>query len=122
MTDAAAGKSVLRVIVCGGRDYSDIAAVRHEIVRIGMDNMHAVIVHGAARGADSIARFCAEDLGLQTEAHPANWDKYGKRAGFIRNQEMADAGADLCVAFPGGNGTADMIRRAEAAGIPCRKL
>lgn len=112
----------MRVIVTGGREYSDVATVLSEIVRVGMDDMHAVIVHGAAPGADTLARFIAEDLGLVTEAHPANWDKWGKAAGPIRNQEMVDLGADLVPAFPGGPGTRDCVRRARAAGIEVREV
>ena len=57
-------------------------------------------------------------------SYPAQWDVYGRRAGPIRNQEMIDEGKpDGVVAFPGGKGTADMVRRAEAAGLkvwfPC---
>lgn len=88
-----------------------------ELVKVGMEDMHAVIVHGAARGADTIARLVAEDLGLATEAHPADWKKHGKAAGPIRNQEMLDSGIDLVIAFPGGNGTADMVKRARQAGV-----
>jgi hypothetical protein len=94
-----------------------------EIVKIGMDDMYAVIIHGAAPGADSIARLAAEDLGLRTEAHPADWARYGRRAaGPIRNQEMLDSGIDLVIAFPGGRGTADMVRRARKAGITIREV
>lgn len=103
-----------RVIVCGGRDYDDAEMVRGVISMLALDT---IVVHGSARGADSLASKAAEDLGLFTEAHPADWDTHGKPAGFIRNQEMLDAGADLVIAFPGGRGTADMVRRARRANI-----
>lgn len=112
----------MRVIVTGGRDYGDAARVWLEIVRIGMQDMHAIIVHGAAPGADTLARFIAEDLGLVTEAHPANWNKWGKAAVPIRNQDMVDLGADLVLAFPGGADAADCVRRARAAGIEVREV
>lgn len=51
------------------------------------------------------------------EEYPAEWDKHGKAAGFIRNQDMLDSGVDVVVAFPGGRGTADMVRRARKAGV-----
>lgn len=57
-----------------------------------------------------------------TEPHPADWSTHGKAAGPIRNQQMADARADLCLAFPGGKGISDMVRRAERAGIPVRHI
>lgn len=79
----------------------------------------ATLVHGAATGADSLAAEWWGDIQERpTEAHPADWDRHGKAAGPIRNQEMVDSGLDLCIAFPGGRGTADMIRRCEAAGVP----
>lgn len=86
-----------------------------------------VVVHGAARGADSFASewikamraYSNSDLFVE-ERHYAHWDHYGKVAGLLRNQEMVDLGAEVCLAFSRGNsrGTADCIRRAQKAGIP----
>lgn len=65
-----------------------------------------------------MARCYAADHGISAEGFPADWRKYGKSAGPLRNQQMIDEGKpDLVVAFPGGTGTADMVRRAKAAGI-----
>lgn len=80
------------------------------------------IVHGAARGADLLAAHVAEELGYEVEAHPAQWDLHGRSAGFIRNEAMAQSDVDLVIAFPGGRGTADMIRRAESYSIPVRRI
>lgn len=56
-------------------------------------------------------------------AMPADWARYGRRAGAVRNQRMLDeARPELVVAFPGGTGTADMVRRTHAAGIPLLDL
>ncbi len=113
----------MRVIVCGGRTYDNEDAVEAEIVALVAEHgADITVVHGAAPGADSLAASAAVKLGLEREAHPADWSTYGRAAGPIRNQEMADGGADLCVAFPGGLGTADMVRRANAAGIPVRQV
>jgi hypothetical protein len=81
-----------------------------------------VWVHGAARGLDSLVDSLAAEFNARTEPHPADWDNHGKRAGIMRNAEMAEAGADLCIAFPmpSSRGTWDMIRRAADAGIPVR--
>ena len=55
---------------------------------------------------------------IPVERFPADWSEYGKAAGAIRNQQMLDEGTpDLVVAFPGGNGTLDMVRRSQRAGI-----
>lgn len=110
------------MIVCGGRDYADrgrVAEALYEIAQVRSRD-DAVIVHGDARGADTLAATIGTAWGLRHEAHPANWAKHGKAAGPIRNQEMIDAGADIVLAFPGGAGTADCVRRARAAGIPVR--
>ena len=56
-------------------------------------------------------------LGFEVECHTAQWAKYGKAAGPMRNQEMLDSGIDLVVAFPGGRGTADMLDKARLAGV-----
>ncbi len=107
----------MKLIVCGGRDYTDRVAVFR-----ALDEIHALtpisfIVHGAAKGADRLAAEWAEAHGIGVEGIAADWKRYRGGAGPKRNQDMADGGADLCVAFPGGKGTADMCRRAESAGI-----
>lgn len=83
------------------------------------DGDYPIIIHGAARGADRIAGEEALKHGLLVEEHPANWERHGKRAGPIRNEEMARAGGDLCIAFWDGRstGTADMIHRARSHAI-----
>jgi hypothetical protein len=105
-----------RIIVCGGRDYAD-----RERLFAALDAAHAkrpigTVVHGGARGADSLGGEWAEARGVHIQVFAADWSE-GRKAGPIRNQRMADAGADALIAFPGGRGTADMIRRAIAARI-----
>jgi hypothetical protein len=61
----------------------------------------------------------ADVFGVPFRIFPANWKKHGRAAGPMRNQQMLDEGKpDLVIAFPGGSGTADMVRRAKAAGVP----
>ena len=77
-----------------------------------------IIVSGCARGADTLGIEWAEASGVEVARFPADWNTHGRAAGPIRNQQMLDEGKpDLVVAFPGGRGTADMARRARAAGI-----
>lgn len=86
-----------------------------------LDKVDVTLVSGACpRGVDAIAEDFAIQRDWTVERHPAAWDLHQKAAGFIRNQEMADLGADACVAMPLGRspGTRDMIRRALKAGIP----
>ena len=105
----------LRLLVCGGRDWGDAAAVRRTIREL----QPTVIIHGAARGADRLADWAADSLGIPKLPFPAKWGLHGKKAGTIRNQQMLDEGKpDMVLAFPGGRGTEDMVGRAEKAGIP----
>ena len=115
-----------KVLVCGGRDYNDYRHVRkvlnrlHEAVRLSGKVL--VIIHGNARGADLLADTYARDEQIEVLSFPANWDLYGKRAGFIRNKQMLDVGKpDLIIAFPGGRGTDMMCEIAEKAGVPVRR-
>jgi hypothetical protein len=107
----------LTLIVCGGRDYTDSRAVFGALDRIRSTRGVCKVLHGGARGADELAGRWAEDAGVEVQVFEADWERHGKAAGPVRNQAMADAGADGCIAFPGGHGTADMVRRAEAANI-----
>lgn len=90
----------MRVIVTGSRHWTDRKAIRGELEKLPSD---AIVVHGGAKGADSIAGEVAAELGLQVEVFPANWREFAKSAGPIRNQEMLDKGADLVLAFPSRN-------------------
>jgi hypothetical protein len=78
------------------------------------------IVHGDAPGLDSIAREWAIVSCTAEEPHPADWEKHGKKAGYLRNFEMVQLGADVCLAFPLGEskGTRMCMDLARAAGIP----
>jgi len=86
----------VRLIVCGGRDFKDADWLLKVL------NVKA----------------WAESREIACETYPADWDKHGKAAGPIRNQEMLDQHPDFVLAFPGGNGTADMVARARRAGVP----
>ena len=72
----------------------------------------------SASGADRLGERFAKANNCELLVFPADWNKFGKAAGFIRNQQMIDEGKpDLVVALPGGRGTADMVRRAKKHGI-----
>ena len=106
----------MRVIVCGGRSYDEWRTVAHTLDT--MDPTISVLIQGGAPGADRLAEKWANTRGVPVVTYPANWSR-GKKAGPERNDFMLrDSRADLVVAFPGGRGTEDMIRRAEMAGVP----
>lgn len=107
----------MKVLVCGGRDFSDRAWLYRELDALGLTPKD-IVVSGGARGADKMADGWALHRGVSRIVFPANWEGEGKAAGFLRNQRMLDLGQpDLVLAFPGGAGTADMVRRAIEAGV-----
>jgi hypothetical protein len=109
----------LRLLVCGGRNYSNITRVAQTLDRVHRVRGIAVVIHGGARGADAIAGIWAWRKRIEIKAYPADWHTHGRAAGPIRNQRMLDEGRpDMVVAFKGGRGTADMVRRARQACIP----
>lgn len=105
----------MRVLVCGGRDFNDWIFFRDKLDElIPYMTEKVIIISGMAKGADKMAVRWAEENWLEVNKYPADWTVHGKAAGFIRNQQMIDEGKpDLVIAFPGRNGTADMIRRAK---------
>ena len=108
-----------RVIVCGGRHWGDghydSGTMQAEFEKLPLAT---IIMHGGAKGADTWAHGWAWAFGFKRAVFKAQWRKYGMRAGPLRNQQMLDEGKpDLVLAFPGGRGTADMVRRARAAGV-----
>jgi len=114
----------MRVLVCGGRDWCDILAMMNAMDALSDEvGPFTHLIHGGARGADDEAGCWALQRDLPTTVYPANWNRDGRAAGPIRNQQMLDEGKpDLVVAFPGGVGTADMVRRARKAGVEVREI
>lgn len=103
----------VRVLVCGGRDFNNIYAIDWALRALNPSE----IIHGGARGADTLAGNWAEANEIPVTVCKANWEKYGKSAGPIRNQEMLELKPDEIVAFPGGRGTKDMVQRALKQGF-----
>jgi hypothetical protein len=112
-----------RILVCGGRDYLDYLKVQKTLDEaiLGTNADDVTIIQGGARGADFLAKvyaYCWGWGGLNCIEYPADWHKNGRAAGHIRNKQMLEEGKpDLVIAFPGGRGTADMIRQAKEAGV-----
>lgn len=125
----AAGSRDRRVLVCGGRDF----ALRNAMFAF-LDSQHAVIpftllIHGACSrrgdpdgvycGADGLADEWARSRDVSVNAYPADWVRFDKAAGPIRNKQMLVEGCPHVVnAFPGGFGTANMVKQAVDAGVP----
>lgn len=88
---------------------------------------HCVVVHGGARGADSMTYLATRNLSwVDIEVHRAEWDKYGKAAGMIRNREMLNSGVDVCLAFykrgAENIGTRGMVRLCRKASVPVKEF
>lgn len=112
-----------RILVCGGRGYNDQRKVFEVLDKALLAFKDVFIIQGGAIGADTAARRWAEDRSVQYEEYPADWERYGKRAGYIRNVLMLEAGQpDLVIAFPGGNGTKMMIDLAKKANVNVREI
>ena len=105
----------LRVIVAGGRDFTNVNVMATALNNL-QDVDHVIeiekltLICGMARGADLTAYKLFKEVGLPVEVYPADWDQHGKQAGFIRNTQMAGV-ADMLIAFWDGEskGTAHMI-------------
>jgi hypothetical protein len=112
-----------RVLVCGGRDYADRDHIWNTLCAIDAECRIEVVIHGCATGVDSEGMIWAQTTGKKHAPFKADWRNYGPGAGPMRNQRMLDEGKpDLVIAFPGGRGTADMVRRAKAAGVEVREI
>jgi len=108
----------MRVLVCGGRDFTDTAYAYRVLDKLHSRMGFDVVIEGDARGADRIAGYWARRSRITNLKFRADWARDGKAAGPIRNQRMLDEGKpDLVIAFGGGRGTADMLRRATEAGL-----
>ena len=115
----------MRVLICGSRHFTNYDFMGTWIWKELFSKVEGFniteIIHGGARGADTLAGLYAERHETPCKVFPADWDKYGKAAGPIRNKQMLDEGKpDLVIAFRGPNsrGTQNMIDQATKAGIP----
>lgn len=112
------------VIIAGGRDFNDYELLKSKcllLLKNKMEQCDVQVVCGCARGADTLGKQFAEELGLKVLEYPADWDKYGKRAGYIRNEEMAKISNALIAFWDGeSRGTKHMIDLAKEYGLPTR--
>lgn len=116
---------MFKVIIAGSRTFDDYDMLcryaDHKLSRIAWapDLFGPIeIVSGGARGADSLGERYAKDKGYKLTVFRADWDRYGKRAGYLRNVQMAEY-ADALLAFWDGKsrGTANMIKEATVRGL-----
>lgn len=110
----------MRVLITGSRTWDDQETIVKALEDVQNEHPEAlkfVLVSGnCPQGADFLCERTAESLGWEIELHPADWAKFGKPAGFIRNKEMVELGADICLAFiknnsKGASGTANLAKQ-----------
>lgn len=109
----------MRVLICGDRFWTDEQVIKAFIAELPADT---IVITGGARGVDTIAFLASQARGLKTMVFLADWKRYGRAAGPIRNQQMLDAASDL-VAYAHDNlelskGTRNMVSLARKAGVP----
>ena len=116
----------MKVIACGSRHWTNGPSILEVLERFRPFASQVILLHGGARGADALAAYFAQHMGMGVVAYPADWEAHGRAAGPIRNQRMLDENPDveLVLGFtpdpPGkpGSGTWDMLRRAHDKHIP----
>lgn len=126
----------MRIIIAGGRNFNDMEYLErscHNVFQqmsekgvltnnINVDISNMEIVCGKARGADTLGEEFAKNYGIKVKYFPANWDAYGKSAGYKRNKQMAEYAKDedgILIAFWDGEskGTKHMIDLANKEGL-----
>ncbi len=112
---------MFNVIIAGTRTFLDYDLLCSKCDHYFSRIKPTAIICGEACGADRLGKRYAEEHGIPVLSFPAEWDKYGKSAGYIRNQQMA-VHADALIAFWDGEskGTHNMITIAKNKGLPCR--
>ena len=106
-----------RIAVTEGRTFINFIAIRKAFKEIGL-NEEDILIHGGCSGCDKLcAEIANREFNTKIEEHPANWKKYGRAAGPIRNKEMLESNIDFLLAFRGGRGTANCKKEAKKLGI-----
>lgn len=108
----------MKIAIVGGRNFTDYDLLFDSMLLVAFEDIEEII-SGGARGADSLGEQYASYYAYPIRKFLPDWDKYGKSAGFIRNQTIVDA-CDIVVAFWDGKsrGTADTIEKAKKAKKP----
>lgn len=117
----------INIMICGGRDFNNYPLLEKKVLEDLQDYLsknptltqfnprYTTIISGNARGADTLGEMFARKFGLQIEKHPALWNMYGRRAGFVRNEEMVNI-SDIVIIFHDGKskGTAHDLELCKA--------
>jgi len=117
-------KEKFRVIVAGSKDFNDYDFLKEKLDHLlakKLEDFEINIVSGTAVGADKLGERYANENGFDIHRYPADWNKFGKSAGYLRNVQMAE-NADACVVFRVNNskGSTHMINIANEKNILVR--
>lgn len=112
----------MKVIICGDRHWNNFDSIIDVVKRLKAKYGDITIIQGECEGADLLAKRAAVACGVPVKGYPADWKKYGKSAGPLRNQQMLDKEKpDMVIAFhpdiENSKGTKDMIKRARGQSI-----
>lgn len=107
----------MRIIVCGGRYFTDERRLYSVLDHLHLAEGITEVVEGGATGADAFGGQWADSRGVWRTTVNADWELHGLGAGMRRNRKMLGMKPDAVVAFPGGRGTAHMVRIATGAGV-----
>lgn len=111
----------MKIIIAGGRDFNDFDLLCQKTDIILSRQSEIEIVSGTANGADKLGERYAQERGYPIKRFPADWSRWGKRAGYFRNEEMAEYADALIVFWDGSSrGTKHMIDIAIARGLDIR--
>lgn len=110
----------MRILVCGDRNWEDEKCIENALKKYPTNT---ILIHGNCRGADKLSGIVAKKLGMEVIPFPANWGRYGKGAGHVRNQQMLDEGKpEKIIAFHSNleksKGTLNMVTKARKAKLP----
>jgi hypothetical protein len=113
----------MRVIIAGSRDFNDYELLKKHCDCLLQNQKEVEIVSGGARGADKLGERYASEKGYPLKKFPADWEKFGKSAGYKRNKEMAEYADSLIVFWDGiSKGTKNMIGLASGRGLGVRVI
>ena len=111
---------MIKLIIAGGREFNDYESLssKARLILKGFKRSEMMIISGTARGADRLGEAFANQYNLQLMRMPADWQRYGRRAGYVRNEEMAVQGSALLACWDGrSRGTKHMIDLATRHGL-----
>ena len=109
----------MKVLCCGSRTFTDLKVIINAFESLLQEGPIDSVIQGGAMGADYFSSLEAARRGIKVFEYPAEWEKYGRSAGYVRNKQMLDEKPDVVLAFQVGKspGTQNMIEIAQKKGI-----